>query len=284
MDQFSELAFGREDSRFLGEELSYFYALLDLFKRHFELRNAFEHGEERLLVQFFQCVGGGVAEQDVGSLDRSVVVLFGVHHDGDLLGQSLLERTQVRSLFLLLDERVDFLVRKAGEDLDVFLGVFVGYVQPELVELVRRGVSLVQPYVAGLRLSELLAVGLRDERAGEGERLVACHFADHLGSGGDVAPLVRATQLEFAVLVAVQVYEVISLGQLVGELGEGHSVRTVLARETSLHGVFRHHVVDRDELTHVPDEIEEGEVLHPVVVVHQLGRVLRLAVEVEEFL
>ena len=68
--------------------------------------------------------------------------------------------------------------------------------------------------------------------------------------------------------------------ELVGELGERHAV--ALAVEALLHGVFGHHVIDRDALADVADEVEERELLHPVVVVHQTGGVRRIGVEVEQ--
>ena len=49
-----------------------------------------------------------------------------------------------------------------------------------------------------------------------------------------------------------------------------------------MHALLSHHVVDGDVLAHHACEVEEGEVLHPVVVVHHLGLVGRVGVEVEE--
>ena len=79
----------------------------------------------------------------------------------------------------------------------------------------------------------------------------------------------------------VEVQEVVSLNQLVGELGERHAVAS-FAGEALLYRILAHHVVYGDVLTHVADEIEERELLHPVVVVYQLGTVGRVAFEVEE--
>ena len=64
----------------------------------------------------------------------------------------------------------------------------------------------------------------------------------------------------------VQIDEVVALQQLIGELGEGHTLAE-LAVETFLHGVFRHHVVDGDEFADVAREIDKGVVLHPIVVI-----------------
>ena len=75
--------------------------------------------------------------------------------------------------------------------------------------------------------------------------------------------------------------EVVALQQLVGELGERHALLE-LAVEAALDAVLGHHVVHGDALADVACEVEEGEVLHPVVVVDELGGIGRIAVEVEE--
>jgi len=77
------------------------------------------------------------------------------------------------------------------------------------------------------------------------------------------------------------VQEVVALQELVGEFCERHAFGKFTV-EATLHAVFRHHVVDGDALADFAGEIEEGEILHPVVVVHQFGGVGRIAVEVEE--
>ena len=81
--------------------------------------------------------------------------------------------------------------------------------------------------------------------------------------------------------VLIEVQEVISLKQLVGELREGHALGRVAA-EALLDGVLGHHVVYGDKLADVAGEIDEGIVLHPVVIVHQLRLVGGVRLEVEE--
>ena len=79
----------------------------------------------------------------------------------------------------------------------------------------------------------------------------------------------------------VEVVEVVTLKELVGELCEGKAV-ACLTIETLLNGFLCHHVVDGDVLADVPDKVEELEVLHPVVVVHQFCAVGCIAVEIKE--
>ena len=179
------------------------------------------------------------------------------------------------------DECVDRRTVEQGEDLDVAFGVVVAHVEPELVELVGRRIARIEPHVAALGLAELGAVGLRDERAGDRIGFGAQLAADQLGAGGDVAPLVGSAQLHLAAVFLVEVHEIETLHQLVGEFGERHAV--ALAVETFLDRILGHHVVDRDQLADVTDEVEEADPLHPVVVVdHQCG-VGGVGVEVDEF-
>ena len=79
----------------------------------------------------------------------------------------------------------------------------------------------------------------------------------------------------------VEVEEVVALQQLVGELGERQTVasRTIQAL---LHALLSHHVVDGDVLANLAGEVEEREILHPVVVVHHLGGIGTFGLEVEE--
>ena len=180
-------------------------------------------------------------------------------------------------------ERVDSLLVEVGEYLDVLLSLCVADVEPELVESVRSGASRIEPDVSALGLAELLAVALGDEWAGEAVAfcVVAECAVDKLCAGGHVAPLVVATELQAHAVLLILVEEVVALEQLVCELCERKTVAS-FAVETLLHAVLSHHVVDGDVLANLASEVEEGEVLHPVVVVDELCLVRLCAVEVEE--
>lgn len=94
----------------------------------------------------------------------------------------------------------------------------------------------------------------------------AIHSAGQINPGGDIAPLIRARHLQFAVVAPVELNKVVRLEQLVGELGERHPGVPVDARP---HRVPRQHGADIDVLAHVAEEVEQGERPGPVVVVHQ---------------
>ena len=74
---------------------------------------------------------------------------------------------------------------------------------------------------------------------------------------------------------------VISLKELVAELGEGHALAGLVGKAL-LDGILRHHVVDGDMLADVADEIEEGISLHPLIVVDKLGFVRSVRIKVQD--
>ena len=264
--------FGREYLRFLRQQVQRTDTGFEFVQTDFVLLHAVEYIKESSFVQRAQCVRSGVAEQDIRCLYGCVVVSFAMHHACHLFGEAFLEHTEMRRLVVLGDEAFYLLTREAGEYLDVSLCVIVADVHPELIELIRAGVFAAQPDITALGLAELTAVGFGDKRTGEGVGFVAGNFLNELGTGGDVAPLVRTAHLEFAVLMLVQIDKIVSLQQLVGELGERHTLAE-LAVEALLDAVFGHHIVDGDEFADVSREIKEGVVLHPVVVIDQFGGV-----------
>ena len=206
-----------------------------------------------------------------------------MNHYGNLLSQTLLKYTATWILLVLLYESIDSLLVKVSEDLDILLGIIIAYVQPELVESVRSSAVTVQPDVTALCLTELLTVCLGNQWASEAEALcvVTQCTVNQLSTGSHVTPLVVTTQLETNTILLILIEEVVALEQLIGELSERQAVAS-LTVQALLHAILRHHVVYSDMLTNHTSEIEEGEVLHPVVVVHQLRLVRLIAIEVEE--
>ena len=204
-----------------------------------------------------------------------------MHHYRHFLSETLLEHTATRICILLSDDGFNLFLLQRSEDLDVALRILVWYVEPELVELVRRSAIAVEPHVATFRLTKLATVALGDKRTGEGKALVAVHAANEFRTCGDVTPLICTTQLELAVLVLVEVVEIVALQELVGELREAQTI-TCLTVEALLYRLLRHHVVDGDVFTNITYESEEREVLHPVVVVDELSTVGCIAIKIKE--
>ena len=77
----------------------------------------------------------------------------------------------------------------------------------------------------------------------------------------------------------VQTGKVITLQQVVGELGKGDTL--VVTVQTLLHGLFVNHLVNREVLADVAQEGQHVHAAKPVVVVRGNGRVIT-TVEVEE--
>ena len=141
----------------------------------------------------------------------------------------------------------------------------------------------IEPNIALLRLAEFLTVGFGNQRASEGKGFVltAEFSTDQFRTGRDVSPLVATAHLQATAFCFVEVQEVVALKQLVSEFRERHAFGK-LAIEASLHAIFGHHIVDGNALTDLTCEIQEGEILHPIVIVDQLGRIGGVTVEIEE--
>src|SRR5690606_10818101 len=101
---------------------------------------------------------------------------------------------------------------------------------------------------AALGFPELRAVALRDQREGPAPGRLAELFADQLGARRDVAPLIAASDLQFAVLRAAEVIKVVRLEQLVAELGVADAG---LAFHARAHGFTGDHLIDREVLSDV---------------------------------
>ena len=144
-----------------------------------------------------------------------------MNEDGNFLSQKLLEFSLSRVELMVCNCSLYLFLGKECENLDVALGIFIGYIEPELVELVRRGSFRIELDVAFLGLAELLSVSLSDEWAGQCVCVgLAEHSSDKFSSGSDVSPLVASAHLQMAVLVLIEPEEIVSLEQLVAELCE----------------------------------------------------------------
>ena len=188
--ELAKLAFAGEHGSLFGEQVNDFDRAVEVGLCNLKCGHAFKYGKECVLVDAAQDVAGLVAEENLRCLDSSFVVGSRVYHSGDLLGEAFLQRTLSGILGLFGNKLVDLFAGKLGEDLDIFLGIGIRYVQPELVELVGRSLSGIEPYVAALGFSEFSTIGFCDKRACQRESLTAVGAANKLGTGCDVAPLV----------------------------------------------------------------------------------------------
>ena len=93
--------------------------------------------------------------------------------------------------------------------------------------------------------------------------------------------MVASAKLQAAAVFAIEVQEVVTLKQLIGELGERHAM-VGISGKAFLHRILCHHIVDSDVLADVANEVEESIALHPIVVVHQHSRIGGIAVEIKK--
>ena len=282
LGEFTHLALGGEAGCGLGQQIDGF-GTDDLLALHLIVRHTGKDIEERLLIKFQEALLRRLAKEDIGSFEGHLIVGATVNEAGYFFAEPLLQHATTGVGTMFLDETLYLVVRQRGEYLDVAFGLLVTYIEPELIELVRTGALAVEPYIALLGLAELLTISLGDKGAGEGEgfSLGAEGTADEFGAGGDITPLVASTHLQAAALLLIEMKEVVALQQLIGELSERHTVLG-LTVETALDTVLSHHIVHGDALAYLTGKVEEGEVLHPVVVVHEFGSIGSITLEVEE--
>ena len=91
---------------------------------------------------------------------------------------------------------------------------------------------------------------------------------DQVDAGDDVAPLVGSADLDRAAEVVVQPQVVVGLQQHVAELGERDAV---LGVDPHLDALAGEHLVDRDVLADVAQELEDRDRLRPVAVVDEFA-------------
>ena len=206
----------------------------------------------------FQCFRRRVSEQYIGSLDSSIVIFLGMNHDRHFLCQTFLQRTEMRCFFLFFDQGINFFLGQIGKDLDIFGSIGIAHVQPELA-----------------------SVGFRNQRAGQSKSLTTQLTADQLRTGRDVTPLVGSSHLQAAAFVFIQIHIIVSLKQLVREFRKRHTDRR-FAAQAFFNRFFSHHIVNSDMLTDIADKIQERIILHPVVIVYQLGSIRRVRIEIQK--
>jgi hypothetical protein len=113
---------------------------------------------------------------------------------------------------------------------------------------------------------------LGEQRRRDAVGEVASELSDVLHAHRDVAPLVRAAQLQVAAVVDVEPEEVVRLEEHVAELGEGDP--DVGALEARSDGLLGDHLVHREVLPNVAEEVEQGQGPQPRRVVQEQRRAL----------
>src|SRR5690606_17608288 len=97
--------------------------------------------------------------------------------------------------------------------------------------------------------------------------------ANQVGAACQVAPLVTAARLKFAVVLAVQFEEVVALQDLVAELGVTDALFRIQSRGD---GILFQHCADAEVLADFSQEINRRQRRSPIEVVYKPYRVVAL--------
>ena len=93
----------------------------------------------------------------------------------------------------------------------------------------------------------------------------------------DVAPLIRAADLQLAAIAFVQLGKVVALQQTVGKLGVGNAL--FVAADALLNRFLLDHGIDREVLADVAQELQCAHAAKPVVVIGHDRRIRTFEVE-----
>ena len=140
-----------------------------------------------------------------------------------------------------------------------------------MVKLVNAGARGIEPHGAGFGLAELSAVGVGDERESEAVNGFGKFTAREVDSGGDVAPLIAAADLQVAVVRLFEVKEIERLQKHIRKFGVTDA--DVAVFHAGADAFFGDHCVDGEMLADVAQEIEQRDGVRPVGIVEQLGGV-----------
>ena len=165
----------------------------------------------------------------------------------------------------------DAFLRQKREVLEVTHHIAVVGANPELVKLVDARASWIEPHCARLGLAEFRAVGIGDERQGEAVHGGVELASTQLDTGGDVAPLIAAADLQLAIVRFLQMIKIEGLQEHVGKLGVADAHLAIL--HAGAYAFLGHHAVDGEVLANVAQEVEIGNTCRPVGVIQQLSGV-----------
>ena len=147
-----------------------------------------------------------------------------------------------------------------------------------MIKFVNTGAARIQPYRAGLRLAEFCSIRFGNQRQGQTIDGLAEFFASQVNAGGDIPPLIRAADLQFAIEVAGEHIKIKRLQQHVTELGIADAYFAVFHARAN--AFFGDHLIDREVLADVPQEIEVTERRGPIRIVDQTGGIgFRIEIE-----
>ncbi|MNP23755.1 hypothetical protein D3C76_1164750 [compost metagenome] len=188
-----------------------------------------------------------------------------MHQAGDLIGQHILRARGFAAVFVFFFQGIDLFNVHKGEEFQEAINVRIGGVDPELVEFVRAGFLRIEPDCATFGFTEFGAIRFGDQRNGQAEDLVLMQTTRQVDTGRDVAPLVGTANLQGHAVQFVQAGKVITLQQVVGELGEGDAL--IVTVQTLLNRFFVDHLINGEVLADITQEGQHVHAAKPVIVV-----------------
>ena len=196
-----------------------------------------------------------------------------------LLCQHVLGARRFTAVFVFFFQGIDLRNVHKGEEFEEAIDISIRGVDPELVEFVRTGFLRIQPHGAAFGFTEFGAVRFGDQRYGQAKHLVLMQTTGQIDAGGDVAPLVRAADLQRHAVQLIQAGKVVTLQQIVRELGKGDTL--IVTIQTLLHRFFVDHLVNREVFTDIAQEGQHVHAAKPVIVIRRDRRVVA-AVKIKE--
>jgi hypothetical protein len=274
-DIFSGLSLGRTETG-VDKEFDQRYA------------SAFEFG-------FFQVLGGNfaddvieggfgnarefTAEKNFAGSDGFGGGLFTVDEIGHGFREGLMSHASAWIGGVLLLKRRDFIAGQECEKLQVTNDVAVIGVDPKLVEAIDAGLFGIDPDSTRHALAEFGAIGIGDKRECETEDLSTKFFAAEITAGGNVAPLIAAADLQFAIKFLAQMVEIERLEQHVAEFSVADAGFAVF--HAGADAFLGNHHVYGEMLADFPEELQVADGCSPGIVVEQT-RGICLGVEIEQ--
>ena len=144
-----------------------------------------------------------------------------MNHFSHVFSQSSLQHTFAWILTMLPNHFVDLVKRNECEHLNETLRIFIRLIEPELIELIWACLLSIKPNVTFFRLTKLSTVSLGHKRPCKHTCVITTdHSTDKLNTSCTITVLVTTTNLQFAVVLLVKLYKVVTLNQLIGKLCE----------------------------------------------------------------
>jgi hypothetical protein len=143
-----------------------------------------------------------------------------MHKAGNSFGEPFLKFSLVGRFVVFFNKRFNFVARYQCKYFDVFFGIGIRSIEPELVKSVWACTFGIELDVARFGFSEFSAVGFGNKRTGQCKSFTACFSANEFCSGGDISPLVGAAHLQFTTMRLIQMEEIVALHQLIGKFSK----------------------------------------------------------------